>query len=235
MEEDKLTAVTSHIIKDYNMQGIGFKDFKDKQIIFELNEFDQDVSSKYVKLRFTPKQYAAWREACNMFNIISKHEGFNDFIIQAINSDVEIRVQSIAKQLVEPIVNAPTKIILQQSRTGESKVSYFTKPIPVTKEAKKLYDAVKKDIDKTAFKHDIESGMTCVTDIRKYLNKFIKDNKLDDNTYGIELSKQFISFAPKIIKANEKYFVTHDSKVYMPASLKMKIISGMINEIVIRK
>lgn len=234
MGNNKLTTATSHVIHGDDMQGIGFKDFKDKQVIFESYDVDQDVLSKYVKLRFTPKQYAIWREACNMFDIIAKHPDFIGFVLKAIGSDLEIREQSIVKQLIEPIVTAPTKIVAQQSRTS-TKVSYFTKPIPVTKEARKLYDAVKKDIDKTTLKQDVESDVTCVTDIRKFVNKYIKDNKLDNNVYGVELTKQFTSFAPKTIKAHEKDFVTHNGKSYMPTAMKMKVVSGMINEIAIRK
>lgn len=191
--------------------------------------------AKVVKLRFTAKQYATFREACKIFKVISLHPGFTDFVVKAIDSDVTIQTSSIQKQLVNPIVEAPLRIPHKtESKGTEKKESYFTNPVPVTNEVKKLYYAVSRNVDKGSLKQNIDNGLTCVTDVRGFFTKFIHAHKLNASEHGVEISKQFASFAPKVIKSEDSNLKKVNDKSYIPKGNR-KIITLMVNEVLFGK
>lgn len=214
----------------------GLSEFLKQSLIFESDPNDEVSSgstAKTVKLRFTVKQYVSFRDACNLFELLAKHPEFNDFVVKVINSDVIIRPNTIQKQLVEPILSAPTKVMVKTQRKSTG-TSYFTNPVPVTKEAKRLYDTVKNNIDKDSLKVNFESEKTCVTDIKLFVNKYIQINQLDSSN-GIVLTKALVSFSPNTFKANNNDLIVQGGKSYIPKENKMKIISAMTSDILFKK
>lgn len=214
----------------------GLGNILEKNVILEKDDeiSSTDAASKVVKLRFTSKQYVAFRDACNIFQVIAEHEDFPQFVAKVMNSDVPIRPASIKKQLIVPIVSAPTRIIITQPRKTDG-TSYFTKPVPVNKEAKKLFDTVKKDIDTTTLKQDFTSGVTSVVDIKYFLKIYIQSNNLENNSFGIEVTKGLTAFAPNVIKQFDSLLIHNEGKSYIPKKNKMKIMSAYASDILAKK
>lgn len=214
----------------------GLGNILEQNVIFERDDeiSSTEIASKVVKLRFTSKQYMALRDACNIFQVIAENENFPQFVAKVMNSEIPIRPASIKKQLITPIVTAPTKIIITQPRKAGN-TSYFTKPVPVSKEAKKLYDAVKKDIDTNILKQDFTSGVTSVVDIKYFLKIYIQKNDLENNSFGIEVTKGLTAFAPNAIKQLESVLLHNEDKSYIPQKNKMKMMSAYASDILTKK
>jgi hypothetical protein len=196
----------------------------------ELDTEEQDgQSTKVVKLRFTRKQYQAFRDACNIFGVVSSDPGFPDFVKSALGAD--IRVQTITKQFVQPILEAPIRIPIKipprATKEGESRrESYFTAPTEVTDKCLQLYGMVKDEVE---LRHNVLEGVTCVTDVRVMIGKYIsmKDLRTED---GIVLDDFIKELAPKSLHANSEYIHRIDGQHVIPKSNR-KVITGIVNEV----
>jgi hypothetical protein len=201
-------------------------------------ELDDEASdaSKYVKLRFTRKQYDAFRNACNIFSVASEHPEFNSFVQRALSTS--IRASTIKTQLVHPIVDAPTKTVHARLKIhkadieGEEhvpKITHFTKPIPVTDVCLKLHLQVAALVDNET-KYNIGSqNLTCITDIRRMLSKYINVNNLktDEGTL-VDVFLQTI--AQKSIHDGANVFIRTDGNYIIPKGNR-KIQEKIVNEI----
>ena len=86
----------------------------------EIDTDDQDVqeSTRVVKLRFTRKQYQAFRDACKIFEVVSTDSKFIDFVKSVLGADV--KVPTINKQFVQPILEAPVRIPIKIPRVAKA-------------------------------------------------------------------------------------------------------------------
>eukprot|EP00208_Stichococcus_sp_RCC1054_P001785 CAMPEP_0206135532 /NCGR_PEP_ID=MMETSP1473-20131121/801_1 /ASSEMBLY_ACC=CAM_ASM_001109 /TAXON_ID=1461547 /ORGANISM="Stichococcus sp, Strain RCC1054" /LENGTH=129 /DNA_ID=CAMNT_0053527447 /DNA_START=14 /DNA_END=403 /DNA_ORIENTATION=- len=104
----------------------------------ELADDADSPNTAIVKLRFTRKQYDAFRDACKILEIVSQYEGFNECVSKAL--DAELKISTIKRQFVDPIVDAPTRIPMKIPR-GQSdepkRETYFTALIDATAKCKK--------------------------------------------------------------------------------------------------
>lgn len=195
-------------------------------LIKEIEEEQILDNKKIVKLRFTSRQYSAFRDACNIFDIISKDPGFVLLVKSALDAD--IKEPTIKKQLVDPIVSAPTKIPIKIPKNVDTirKDTYFTSATPLTESVKELYKHVSKGFDKTLLKQNIDNNVTCVTDVRILLTRYIEIKNLKSDT-GIQVDKFLRSIAPKTIAEFKDIL---GSKLVIPKGDR-KVILGIINEI----
>jgi hypothetical protein len=200
----------------------------------EIDTDDQDEqSTKVVKLRFTRKQYQAFRDACKILDIVSQDPGFHDFVKSALKADV--KASSINKQLVQPILEAPTKIPIKLPKAtstadGKKRESYFTLPVEVTEKCLELYRRVDEEVD---LKHDVREGITCVTDVRVMMSKYISSHDLR-NEHGIVIDDFIRELAPKSLHENSEYIHRIMGKHIIPKSDR-KVITGIINEVTFGK
>ncbi len=204
---------------------IGMKDLmrQDK----EIDDDKVDPLSKVVKLRFTRKQYEAFRDACKIFEIISADDGFPAFVKKALDSD--IKTPTIARQFVNPIVNAPTKIPVKIPRAqsdGPKKQTYFTAPIQVTDKCELLYGHVKDDID---LKNDPDTGITCLTDVRVMVNRYFTTQNLKTE-HGVVIDNFMRNLAPEAVDHHKDVLQRIGGKYVIPKGNK-KIMAGIVNEV----
>jgi hypothetical protein len=193
-------------------------------------EDDTPTAKKVVKLRFTIKQYQAFRDACKVLEALAMDdEKFTNYVKTSLGSD--LKTSTITKQFVQPIVDAPTKIPIKvpKASDGPKKQTYFTAPIPSTKKAFELY---KKVSDVVQLRYDIKSDkQTCITDIRVMLSKYIIKNKLRNNN-GIVLdgflSKIAENSLRKFIDAGE--IVKFEGKGLIPKGNR-SVMTSLVNEV----
>ena len=191
-------------------------------------ETEHRSTNKLVKLRFTRKQYEAFRDACKVMEIVSSHEGFVDFVKEALNAD--IKLPTIARQFVNPILEAPMRIPVKSTKREQKKVTYFTSPIDATDKCIALFSQV---ADTVALKQDIGNGKTSLTDIRVMINTYLteKNLKTDD---GIVLDEFIMSIAQETVEYNKNSMLIINDKYIIPKGDK-KIIPGIVNEIAFDK
>lgn len=185
------------------------------------------TNAKIVRLRFTRKQYDTFRDACKIFELVSADEGFSDFVKKALDAD--IKVSSIARQFINPIVNAPTKIPMKIPRAHSDepkRETYFTIPIDVTGKCKKLYEHVKNDVN---LKRDIKYGKTCVTDVRVMVSKYFATKKLKTDD-GVILDDFIMNVASESIRSNNDVLQRKNDKYVIPKGDR-KVMSGIVNEV----
>ena len=209
----------------------GLRDILPLKKHIELEELVKSNTSKYVKLRFTRKQYDAFRSACGIFEVISDHPEFNSFVQLALNADVKPRI--VAHQLTNPITSAPTKIVDSALKVSNNppKVTYFTAPIEPTDMCKQLYSRIA-DGGSINTKYDIlESNKTCITDIRLMLGKYIviKHLKTDKGTIVNEFLQ---SIAHNTFNSTKQLLLHIDNEYVIPRNDK-RIVIQMVNEIAV--
>lgn len=193
----------------------------------EAEELEQHSSSKVVKLRFTRKQFETFRDACKILEIVSADEGFPEFVKKALGAD--IKVPTIARQFVNPIVDAPTRIPLNIPRAqsqGPKKETYFTAPIEVTDKCELLYSHVKDDVD---LKNDINTGTTCLTDVRVMVGRYFSARELKTED-GVVLDDFILDLAPEAVDHNKDILRRIGGKYVIPKGDK-KIMAGIVNEV----
>ncbi len=197
----------------------------------EIDTDDQDEHqlAKVVKLRFTRKQYQSFRDACKIFEIVSLDPGFFDFVKSALGADV--KVPTITKQLVQPIIEAPTKIPMKLPRAAKSgevkRESYFTAPMEATDRCVLLHS---KAGDGVELKQNIQEGVTCVTDVRVMVGRYISSEKLR-NEQGIVVDGFIRKLAPKSLSSNSDQLLRIDGKHVIPKGNR-KIMTDIVNEVV---
>ena len=197
----------------------------------EIDTDDQDVqeSTRVVKLRFTRKQYQAFRDACKIFEVVSKDSKFVDFVKSVLGADV--KVPTINKQFVQPILEAPVRIpmkIPRVAKAGEQKrESYFTAPTAAIDKCLQLYSKVKnEEID---FKQNIQEGFTCVTDVRVMMSRYISMENLR-NEHGIVLDDFICKLVPKSLHENSDQLHRGDGHSFIPKGNR-KVMTAIVNEI----
>jgi hypothetical protein len=204
----------------------------------EIDTEDQvEGPAKVVKLRFTAKQFDAFREACTVFKLLSSDDKFPDYVKSVLGTD--IKAPTIDKQLVQPIVNAPLKIPMKLHRAQkggeekEKKETYFTRPIPVTPEYKALHKAVAAKDDDLNLRMNIGDGTTCVTDVRVMVGKYIAMEGLRGND-GITIDDLLHKLASRSLKDNSDCVHIIDNSYVIPKGDR-KVMQGIINDVAFGK
>ena len=209
---------------------VGIKDLLSMDKKIDEDDYEEQ-HDKVVKLKFTRKQFQAFRDACSILRVVSEDSRFPEFVTSVLGSDV--KVQTISKQMVQPIINAPMKIPVKLVRAsnkseGDSeKKSYFTAPIDATDSCRRLYNVVKDEGFEP--RQDINSGITCITDIRVMISKYIIANELRDRT-GVVIDDLILDIAPNSVKDNNERLYRIDSKHIIPKGDK-KVMTSIIQEI----
>ena len=199
-------------------------------------DIDETQNTKVVKLRFTRKQYQTFRDACKMFEIVSSHPEFNSLVSKAFSAD--IKVPTIAKQIVTPIVEAPLNIPMKLPRKGNSnpsdrKESYFTTPVPATDKAFKLYSQVTEEVG-DMLRYNLKEGKnTCVTDVRVMLSKYFSSMNLK-NEQGTVVDDFLFELAPGSLNNYKDRMFNVDGKWLIPKG-DTKVVTGIINEVAFEK
>ena len=200
------------------------------------DDVEQSPNTKVVKLRFTRKQYQTFRDACKMFEIVSSHPDFNSLVSKAF--EAEIKVSTIAKQIVTPIVEAPLYIPIKLPKKGnynqsDRKESYFTLPAPATDKAFKLYSKVTDEVG-DVLRYDLKDGKnTCVTDVRVMLSKYFSSMNLK-NEQGTVVDDFLFDLAPGSLNSSKDRMLHVDGKLLIPKG-DTKIVTGIINEVTFDK
>ena len=219
--EIKTETDPSHTMRGMKAMLSTFKEIEEEQIV---------DAKRIVKLRFTSKQYAAFRDACKVFELVSADPGFVPLVKSALGAD--IKEQTIHKQLVDPIVEAPTKIPIKIPKLieqGKKRESYFTNPTPLTKKGLQLYKKVASTVDKEKLRHDVDKKITCITDIRIMITKYIELHNLKAEI-GTAIDNFLIGLAPETIRTNKDIMLRDKNVLYIPKGDR-KIITGIVNEI----
>ena len=208
--------------------------------IVEPEDSANSQSSKYVRLRFTRKQYEAFINACSILDVVSSHEDFNRFVQKALDADVKPRF--IASQFVNPIVEAPTRIAdpaLKSSakKSGDEnhipKITYFTKPIQPTDVCRELYSRVADSVDGEVKYNIIKSDTTCITDIRRMLSRYIANNELR-HTEGTIYDNFLQTVAHNTFREHKHDLFRIEDTFVIPKGNR-KIITDIVNEIAFNK
>ena len=200
----------------------------------DMEEHEQPSKSKVVKLRFTNRQYEAFREACSAFEVMANDQNFPEFVKKVFG---DVKMSTIPGQLVNPIVDAPTRIPIKvRSARPEgqpAKESYFTAPTTATDSARQLFSKAAKHVEKGNLRQDINKGMTCITDIRILMSAYINENNLrvDD---GVILDNFIFKLAPKVVQEYKNDLLRVENKYAIPKGNR-KIMTAIINEITFGK
>ena len=194
----------------------------------EAEEAGLNSSTKVVKLRFTRKQYEAFRDGCKILEIVAADEGFPEYVKKALGSD--IRISTIAKQFVNPILEAPMRIpvkIPKPQSSGPKRETYFTAPIDATDKCVRLYDHVADDAE---LKHNVkDESKTSVTDVRVMVGKYISTRNLRTED-GVVIDDFLRELVPEAIKNNKDIFKKINGKNVIPKGDK-KIMTSIVNEV----
>jgi hypothetical protein len=192
-------------------------------------EEDKPKRSGYIKLRFTCRQYDAFRDACGVLGIVASHPDFSDFVRKALDADV--LESSIQRQFVTPIVTAPSmfpkkSVPKAAAASDQRKASYFTNPIEATDQLRMLYKAVE---NKDDLKQDVDGGHTSMTDIRVLLNRYFTENELKVPE-GIVVDEFIHSLVPEAMKMHEGDLVPYGDQSLIPKGDKT-IIQSIVKEL----
>lgn len=194
----------------------------------EAEEAGLHSSSKVVKLRFTRKQYDAFRDACKIFELVAADEGFSEHVKKALGAD--IRTSTIAKQFVNPILEAPMRIpikIPKPQSSGPKRETYFTAPIDATDKCVRLYAHVAEDVE---LKQNVkDENTTSVTDVRVMVGKYISTRNLRTED-GVVIDDFLRELVPDAINNNKDIFKRIDGKYVIPKGDK-KVMSSIVNEV----
>jgi hypothetical protein len=203
----------------------GFKDATPLNTLLADSEAETTLfeNSKNIKLKFTRKQFASFLTACDIFKTLSEHQNFNDYVNEVLGGNVEIN--SVTKQLVDPILKATEKIqnpeikslLRDQQPIKATSKSYFTEPIQMTSACRQLYNAVTNNISFN-LRYSIDDDIVCITDIRKMLTAYFVQNKLK-KPEGTVFDEFLQTIAPKMsatldtsVESSEKIIPKGDIK-----------------------
>lgn len=190
-------------------------------------------SSKYVKLKFTQRQFEAFKSACEILSVVSEHEEFYKIVKNAL----EVKNMQNAKimyQMVTPILSAPLKEVVKKNKDESdvtpTKITHFNKPIAVTEACKMIYEKLH-PVMQAVYKN-MEEGKTSITEIRTMVTKYVAENNLKTEQ-GIIVNDFLKSIAPETFnedKADEKFMYLDDGKMIIPKS-KQSILYKVAEEI----
>ena len=170
----------------------------------------------------------AFRDACKILEVLSNDADFPDFVKKALDAD--IKVPTIARQFIGPILEAPTRIPVKIPRaqsSGEKRETYFTAPIKVSEKCASLYSKVASEMEP---RHDITGeGITCVTDVRVMVGKYFSMHELKTDD-GIILDDFIRKLVPDSISNNKDILRRINGKYVIPKGDK-KVIASIVNEV----
>lgn len=222
------------------MEGITIKprsvlegDLGDLQLDDEELQNVQPKQSNIVKLKFTSRQYNSFVNACTTFNAISQNPEFYSFVRASLSGRGD--KQTINKQLVTPIVDAPKKLYVgKKSRAkGDQEKSinsiYFIRPTPTTPSCKKLYNKIKNSIDNSLLRYD-NTNTTCFTDVRVMLREYISSNNLKDEQGGTTIDTFLQGLASNTVNKYSDDLI-YDGQNYSLPKGDRKIIMSLADEI----
>lgn len=219
----------SYITMDVSKLTKGISELMSMNKVIDTDDQDTHDSTKVVKLRFTRKQYQTFRDACKIFEVISEDKQFPEFVKSVLGADV--KVSTINKQLVQPILDAPVRIPLKLPRAvkaGEQKKdSYFTAPTEATDKCLQLYDAVKSDDLK--LRQSIQDGTTCVTDVRVMVSRYISVMDLRGEQ-GVTLDEFLCKLASKSVHEHSDQLHRVGRHLVIPKGNR-KVMTSIVNEI----
>jgi hypothetical protein len=155
-------------------------------------------TANIMKIRFTKKQWKIFISACRMFKQLSEDPAFPNYVSYAMRDD--IKTNDIATHLVSPIIQAPSRLQTTKSKKDKTKSDgdvYFTKEKTSTDAVRKLYNAVKPELDESKLRYN-QTSVTCPSDIRSLLSMYITKHNLkkDDGTH---LDKFLKEIAPNTL------------------------------------
>lgn len=218
-----------------NLPKGGLRDIQHLRKSINNNE-ENDNASKYVKIKFTRRQYDTFIKACNIFSVIVKHDDFHDFVVKALETK-DITQHVINTQLINPIETAPTKIYDPVSRKSmknttvdhKPKITYFNQPREITDSCISLYEKVK-NVSTLHTQYNVLEGNTSITDIRTMLGKYINEYELK-NEYGTIFDDFMQSIAPETFNQHKSTLLYIDDNFLIPKKDK-KLIYYIIREII---
>lgn len=199
----------------------------------ELQNIVPSKQSNIVKIRFTSKQYNLFINACTTFHAISQNPDFYDFVRSSLSGRGD--KQTINKQLITPIVDAPKKLYVgKKSRTKvdqEKSINsiYFIRPTPMTSSCKKLYNKVKNSIDKSLLRHD-NTSTTCFTDVRAMLREYISSNNLKDDLGNTKIDTFLQGLGNNTVEKHNNTLIYDGDSYFLPKGDR-KIIMSLADEI----
>lgn len=197
--------------------------------VIDTDDQETQDSTKVVKLRFTRKQYQTFRDACKIFEVVSSDKQFTEFVKSVLGTDVKIA--TINKQLVQPILDAPVRIPMKLPRAtkvGEQKRdSYFTAPTKATDKCLQLYNKVKNE--DISLRQSIQDGTTCVTDVRVMVSRYISMMELRGEQ-GVVLDDFICKLASKSVRENSDQLHRIENHLVIPKGNR-KVMTSIVNEI----
>lgn len=175
-------------------------------------------TSKYVKLKFTQRQFEAFKSACEILGVVSEHEEFYKIVKNAL--DVKSMPNAkIMSQMVAPIINSPLKEMVKSTKnkepstmTSAKKMTHFNKPIIATRACRAIYDKLHPVVQ--ALYANMEEGMTSITEIRTMVNKYVAENDLKTE-HGIVVDDFLKSIAPATFRENENLLYLDEDTMTM--------------------
>ena len=172
-------------------------------------------TAKYVKLKFTQRQFETFQNACDVLSVVSDHEDFYKIVKEALESN-DLRKEKILSQMVTPIISAPLKNMVkpaQKKQDEEAKTTHFTKSITANKACRVLYEKLH-PVVQASYKN-MEEGTTTITEIRTMVNKYVAANDLKTEE-GIVVDDFLKSIAPATFQENEESLHYDGSTMIIP-------------------
>lgn len=172
---------------------------------------ESNTTSKYVKLKFTQRQFEAFKSACEILSVVSEHEEFYKIVKDAL--DVKsMQNAKIMSQMVMPIISSPQKEMVKSTKQknaspaqGESevatKITHFNKPITVSRACRAIYDKLHPVAQASYI--NMKEGITSITEVRTMVNKYVAEKELKTEQ-GIVVDDFLKSIAPTTFRENEE-------------------------------
>lgn len=180
-------------------------------------------TSKYVKLKFTQRQFEAFKSACEILSVVSEHEEFYRIVKDAL--DVKsMQNAKIMSQMVTPIISSPQKEMVKSTKNafpdeGEvaTKITHFNKPITVSRACRAIYDKLHPVAQASYI--NMKEGITSITEVRTIVNKYVAEKELKTEQ-GIVVDDFLKSIAPTTFRENEEslYLDEDDMTITIPKS-----------------
>lgn len=168
---------------------------------------ESNTTSKYVKLKFTQRQFEAFKSACEILSVVSEHEEFYKIVRDAL--DVKsMQNAKIMSQMVTPIISSPQKEMVKSTKSknaaeGEvaTKITHFNKPITVSRACRAIYDKLHPVAQASYI--NMKEGITSITEVRTMVNKYVAEKELKTEQ-GIVVDDFLKSIAPTTFRENEE-------------------------------
>ena len=205
------------MISDAYRAGRNIAQVNSCKIIMETEGQKVRTTSKYVKLKFTQRQFEAFKSACEIFSVVSEHEEFYKIVKDALEVH-NMQNAKIKSQMVTPIISAPLKEMIKSTKKDEeasTKMTHFNKPITATRACRAIYDKLHPVVQASYKK--MEEGTTSITEIRTMVSKYVAENNLKTEK-GIVVDDFLKSIAPATFRENEEFLYLDEDVMTIPKS-----------------